>query len=259
MYEGHNFDLGHVRGSIFLDVGHDERSGSEPDIRPACPVASTPATGSLGSGTLCGSGPKQPKQPRKPSTETHGKPLAHLAAHEHEAREMEPIPAGLQCVFSQQRPRKYRPYPLHHAAVRGAPRCGGGDDPLLSRAVRKQNCKGEYPLHLAAKTAGSLFRGTHGLMCRRPKPAETLCAAAADCVELLLQPWPSAGATACDDLGLSCGAPVHTSSGNSAGGGRCTPRWPFTPPRQFCKSFASTLPLTPSATLPDQTRVGRAR
>ena len=37
-------------------VGHDERSGREPDIpipiRPACPVASTPATGWLGSGTL---------------------------------------------------------------------------------------------------------------------------------------------------------------------------------------------------------------
>ena len=30
---------------IFLNVGHDERSGREPDIRPACPVASTPATG----------------------------------------------------------------------------------------------------------------------------------------------------------------------------------------------------------------------
>ena len=34
----------HVRGS------HDERSGSEPDIRPGCPVASTLAIGSLGSG-----------------------------------------------------------------------------------------------------------------------------------------------------------------------------------------------------------------
>ena len=31
-------------------VGHDERSGSEPDIRPSCPVASTRAIGSLGSG-----------------------------------------------------------------------------------------------------------------------------------------------------------------------------------------------------------------
>ena len=29
-----------------LFVGHDERSGREPDIRPACPVASTLATGS---------------------------------------------------------------------------------------------------------------------------------------------------------------------------------------------------------------------
>ena len=31
-------------------VGHDERSGSEPDSRPGCPVASTLATESLGSG-----------------------------------------------------------------------------------------------------------------------------------------------------------------------------------------------------------------
>ena len=32
-------------------VGDDERSGSEPDIRPGCPIAGTPAIGSLaGSG-----------------------------------------------------------------------------------------------------------------------------------------------------------------------------------------------------------------
>ena len=35
---------------ISVYVGHDERSGSEPDIRPGCPVAGTPAIGSLGSG-----------------------------------------------------------------------------------------------------------------------------------------------------------------------------------------------------------------
>ena len=38
----------HTWAAIFKFVGHDERSGIEPDIRPACPVASTPATGSFG-------------------------------------------------------------------------------------------------------------------------------------------------------------------------------------------------------------------
>ena len=33
---------------ISVHVGHDERSGSEPDIRPGCPVANTLAFGSLG-------------------------------------------------------------------------------------------------------------------------------------------------------------------------------------------------------------------
>ena len=35
MYEGiPDHEHLHVRGSIFLNVGHDERSGSEPGVRP---------------------------------------------------------------------------------------------------------------------------------------------------------------------------------------------------------------------------------
>ena len=39
-------------------MGHDERSGREPDIRPACPVAQLPDGWGQGR-----SEPKQPKQP----------------------------------------------------------------------------------------------------------------------------------------------------------------------------------------------------
>eukprot|EP00964_Phaeocystis_antarctica_P051714 scaffold30186_cov70-Phaeocystis_antarctica.AAC.5 len=44
--------VGRVQASekIYTHVGHDERSGSEPDIRPTCPVANTRAIGSLASG-----------------------------------------------------------------------------------------------------------------------------------------------------------------------------------------------------------------
>ena len=44
--------VGRVQASekIYTHVGHDERSGSEPDIRPGCPVASTLAIGSSGLG-----------------------------------------------------------------------------------------------------------------------------------------------------------------------------------------------------------------
>ena len=45
--------------NIFMYMGHLERSGREPDIRPACPVASTPAPDGWGQGS---SEPKQPKQ-----------------------------------------------------------------------------------------------------------------------------------------------------------------------------------------------------
>ena len=44
-YVSDNFGAAGARAPLLISVyvGHDERSGSEPDIRPTCPVASTRA------------------------------------------------------------------------------------------------------------------------------------------------------------------------------------------------------------------------
>lgn len=135
--------------------------------------------------------------------------LARLAVHPDEAREMEPVPpmpawdrAGSR---HDVRRRTYRRYPLHHAAAFAAPRAVLVELlRLCPEAARRQTLVGEYPLHLAAKSAARLFRGVYGEMLRRPPPAETLCAAAAECVDVLLEAWP-AGATACDKVDLPRG------------------------------------------------------
>lgn len=129
--------------------------------------------------------------------------LARLAAHPNEARERDPVPAPSNAW--EQRQYEYRRYPLHYAAESAAPRAVLAElIRLCPEAVRKQTFIGDYPLHLAVKAAASLYKGIYGEVLRRAQPSEALCAAAAGCVGLLLEVWPS-GATACagsDALGL---------------------------------------------------------
>ena len=136
--------------------------------------------------------------------------LARLAAHEHEARQMDPVPPMPQWDHAgsrhDQRRRAYRRYPLHYAAESAAPHAVVSELlRLCPEAVRKQSPIGQYPLHLATRAAASLFHAVYGMTLRRPAPAEALCAAAADCVDVLLDAWPGA-ATACDKIDVPPGA-----------------------------------------------------
>ena len=139
--------------------------------------------------------------------------LARLAERPDEAREMDPVPPIPQWdrpgSLWDLRRRTCRRYPLHYAAAFAAPRAVLVELlRLCPEATRQQSWVGEYPLHLAVKAAGSLFKGVYGQMLRREPPAEALCNAAAECVDVLLEAWPG-GATACDKVDLPPGCSLR--------------------------------------------------
>ena len=134
--------------------------------------------------------------------------LARLAAHPHEASEQDPFSHP---SYSDPNSREHqalkrlgklgcRRYPLHHAAGHAASAAVVSRlIELCPEAVCVRDSRGNFPIHIAATTAGKCTKGTWGGMRLREPPAAEVVDAAAACCTLLLRAWPEGG-RACDDF-----------------------------------------------------------